>query len=268
MGTRLSGQSDIIASTLEQVSFFSSWPAEAMSVLKNTAELWRFDKGEALIPAGQNVDAVIVLAKGSVTNDRTWPNGKHMMTAVLRTHWPLKVHAVWDGLEAPYGLTAREECVAVFIPRSTFLGVVNNDVNLLTQVMTLICNQLRQEMIAVQMKTVFSLRCQLALYIFYHAQTSFHTITTDEMSAETVPMDVTQDEFAAMLGCSRQKVNRLMKEMEQDGIIHRRGRLVAIADPLLLMDAMEEDEPLSPELRAFIAEQRELILKKARRKTD
>lgn len=268
MGTRLSGQSDIIASTLEQVLFFSSWPAEAMSVLKNTAELWRFDKGEALIPAGQNVDAVIVLAKGSVTNDRTWPNGKHMMTAVLRTHWPLKVHAVWDGLEAPYGLTAREECVAVFIPRSTFLGVVNNDVNLLTQVMTLICNQLRQEMIAVQMKTVFSLRCQLALYIFYHAQTSFHTITTDEMSAETVPMDVTQDEFAAMLGCSRQKVNRLMKEMEQEGIIHRRGRLVTIADPILLMDAMEEDEPLSPELRAFIAEQRELILKKARRKTD
>jgi len=203
-----------------------------MSVLKNAAELWRFDKGEALIPAGQNVDAVIVLAKGSVTNDRTWPNGKHMMTAVLRTHWPLKVHAVWDGLEAPYGLTAREESVAVFIPQSTFLSVVNADANLLTQVMTLICNQLRQEMIAVQMKTVFSLRCQLALYIFYHAQTSFHTISTDEMSAETVPMDVTQDEFAAMLGCSRQKVNGLMKEMEREGVLRRHGRLMEIADPL------------------------------------
>lgn len=264
MGRRVTNQSDVISSTLNKVSLFSTWPANAMSVLQNAAELWRYDKGEMLVPAGQNVDAVIVLATGSVTNDRTWPNGKHMMTAVLRTHWPLKVHAAWDGLEAPYGLTAREECVAVLIPRSTFLEVVNADRNLLTQVMTLICNQLRQEMIAVQMKTVFSLRCQLALYIFYHAQTSFHTITTDEMSAETVPMDVTQDEFAAMLGCSRQKVNRLMKEMEQEGVIRRHGRLVEIADPLLLMDAMEEDEPLAPELRAFIAEQRALILKNRR----
>ncbi len=261
MGIRVSGQSAVIASTLEQVSFFSSWPAEAMGVLRSAAELWRFDKGEIILAAGHPVNSVIVLAKGSVTNERTWPNGKHMMTAVLRTHWPLKIHAVWDGLEAPYGLTAREECLAVLIPRSTFLQVVNKDTHLLTQVMTLICNQLRQEMIAVQMKTVFSLRCQLALYLFYHAQTSFHTIVTDEMSAETVPMDVTQDEFAAMLGCSRQKVNGLMREMEKEGIIQRHGRLVEIADPLLLMDAMEEDEPLAPELRAFIAEQRALILK-------
>ncbi|WOF75163.1 helix-turn-helix domain-containing protein [Parvibaculaceae bacterium PLY_AMNH_Bact1] len=232
-----------------------------MDVLCDAAALWRFDKGEALLTAGQEVDAVIVLAKGSVTNERTWPNGKHMMTAVLRTHWPLKIHAVWDGLEAPYGLTAREKCVAVLIPRSVFLEVVSQDVHLLTQVMNLICNQLRQEVIAVQMKTVFSLRCQLALYLFYHAQTSFHTITTDEMSAETVSMDVTQDEFAAMLGCSRQKVNGLMKTMEREGIIRRHGRLVEIADPLLLMDAMEEDEPLSLELRILIAEQRALILK-------
>lgn len=262
LATRVSGQSDIIASTLRQVSLFSTWSEETMKILRNAAELWRFDKSEVLVAAGQPIETVIVLAKGSVTNDRTWPNGKHMMTAVLRTHWPLKVHAVWDGLEAPYGLTAREECVAVFIPRSTFLSVVNADANLLTQVMTLICNQLRQEMIAVQMKTVFSLRCQLALYIFYHAQTSFHTISTDEMSAETVPMDVTQDEFAAMLGCSRQKVNGLMKEMEREGVLRRHGRLIEIADPLLLMDAMEEDEPLSPELRAFIAEQRERLLNK------
>lgn len=75
-------------------------------------------------------------------------------------------------------------------------------------------------------------------------------------------MDVTQDEFAAMLGCSRQKVNSLMKEMEQEGIIRRHGRLVEIADPFLLMNAMEEDEPLAPELRTFIAEQRALVQKK------
>ena len=268
LATRVSGQSDVIASTLQQVPLFSTWPEETMNILRKAAELWRFDKGEALVAAGQKIDAVFVLAKGSVTNDRTWPNGKHMMTAVLRSHWPLKIHAVWDGLEAPYGLTAREECIAVLIPRPTFLEVVNKDTHLLNLVMNLVCNQLRQEMIAVQMKTVFSLRCQLALYLFYHAQTSFHTITADEMSAETVPMDVTQDEFAAMLGCSRQKVNGLMKEMEREGIIRRHGRLVEIADPLLLMDAMEEDEPLPAEMRAFIAKQRALPLTKPSRKID
>lgn len=187
-----------------------------------------------------------------------------MMTAVLRSGWPLKLHAVWDGLEAPYGLTAREDSLAILIPRQVFLDVVKKDAELLQQITTMICNQLRHEMIAVQMKTVFSLKCQLSLLLFYHAQTSLFTIIIDDMSAETVPMDVTQEEFAAMLGCSRQKVNTMMKEMERDGVLRRHGRLVEIADPLLLMDAMEEDEPLAPELRAFIAHQRELLLQKTR----
>ncbi len=264
MATRVSDKNKLINSTLDHVAPFATWPEESRRSLRDASELWRFEKGETVTAAGQPVNALIILAAGSVSNERTWPNGKHMMTAVLRSGWPLKLHAVWDGLEAPYGLVAREDCLAVLIPRAVFLEVVNSDKALLNQIMAMICYQVRQEMISVQMKTVFSLKCQLALLLFYHAQTSLYTIAFDDMSAETVPMDVTQEEFAAMLGCSRQKVNRLMKEMERDGVLRRHGRLIEIADPLLLMDAMEEDEPLSPELRAFIARQRELILQKTR----
>ncbi len=261
MGTRVSGRLDVIKSTLDHVDLFASWPTSAKAALCDAAELWSFDKNESVTVAGEPVDALVVLAEGSVANERTWSNGKHMMSAVLRAGWPLKVPTLWDGFEAPYGLTARDACLAVFVPRNTFLKVVNSDVSLVKQVTDFICRQLRHEIIAVQMKTVFSLRCQLAMMLFYHAQSSFHTISTDEMKPEILPMDVTQDEFAAMLGCSRQKINRLMKEMEHGGLIRRHGRLVEIADPLLLMDAMEEDEPLSAELRNFIAQQRALLSK-------
>ncbi len=259
MGTRVSDQQGIIISTLGQVALFADWPESSIETLCSAAELWRFDKGEEVVTAGEPVTALVILAEGSVTNDRTWPNGKYMATAVLRAGWPLKVPALWDGLESQYGLTARETCLAILIPRNAFLSVTNSDVALLRQVTDFICKQLRHEIVAVQMKTVFSLRCQLALILFYHAQTSFHTTTADDLGNQIVPMDVTQDEFASILGCSRQKINSLMREMEHDGIIRRRGRLVEISNTSLLLDAMEEEEPIPPEMHHLIAQQRKLF---------
>jgi CRP/FNR family transcriptional regulator, cyclic AMP receptor protein len=259
LGTRVSGQQALIASTLDNVELFSAWPESAKSALRSAAELWRFEKGEAVVRAGEPVSSLVVLAEGSVTNDRTWPNGKYMITAVLRTGWPLKVPALWDGLDSQYGLTAREKCLAVLIPREAFFSLTSGNISILHQVTDFICRQLRHEIIAVQMKTVFSLRCQLALTLFYHAQTSFHTTTADDLGNQIVPIDVTQDEFASILGCSRQKINNLMREMEHDRIIRRKGRQVEIASTSLLLDAMEEDEPIPPEMHRLIAQQRKLF---------
>jgi len=259
LGTRVSDLQALIISTLDQVALFADWPESAKETLYSAAELWRFDKGEEVVAAGEVAYGLVVLAEGSVANERTWPNGKHKMTAGLRTGWPLKVPALWDGLESQYGLTARETCLAILIPRNVFLSVTTGDVVLLQQVTDFICKQLRHEIIAVQMKTVFSLRCQLALLFFYHAQTSFHTTLAEEIGDQIVPMDVTQDEFASMLGCSRQKVNLLMKQMERDGVIRRQGRQIEIADTNLLLDAMEEDEPLPQEMRNLIAQQRKKL---------
>jgi CRP-like cAMP-binding protein len=259
LGTRVSGQQALIASTLNNVELFTAWPESAKSALRSAAELWRFEKGEAVVRAGEPVTALVVLAEGSVTNDRTWPNGKYMITAVLRTGWPLKVPALWDGLDSQYGLTARENCLAVLIPRDAFFSLTTGNISILHRVTDFICRQLRHEIIAVQMKTVFSLRCQLALTLFYHAQTSFHTTTADDLGNQIVPIDVTQDEFASILGCSRQKINNLMREMERDGIIKRKGRQVEIASTSLLLDAMEEDEPIPPEMHRLIAQQRKLF---------
>ncbi len=264
MSKKLSGNQDLISATLKAVDLFSSWPTSALDTLGDATELWSFDKGEAITVSGEHVDALVILATGSIVNERTWENGKHMMSAVLRPFWPLKIHAVWDGIEAPYGLTARENSQALLIPRDVFLRVVKSDISLVESVLDFICRQLRHELVSVQMRTICSLRNQLAIMIFFHAQTSMHTIPVDQMRPDVEPMDVTQDEFAAMLGCSRQKINMLMKEMEKDGILRRHGRLIEVADPLLLMDVMEEDEPVSPELRAFVAHQRDLMEKRKR----
>ena len=48
--------------------------------------------------------------------------------------------------------------------------------------------------------------------------------------------------------------------MEREGAIRRRRRFIEIADPVLLLDVMEEEEPPSPELRMFVAEQRRRLL--------
>lgn len=57
--------------------------------------------------------------------------------------------------------------------------------------------------------------------------------------------DVTQDELASMIGYSRQKVNSIMKAMEEEGILRRHGRLTEITNYLLLADVLDEEGALN-----------------------
>ncbi len=195
---------------------------------------------------------MVVIVEGSLVNERAYANGKHMMTAVLRPGWPLKVPAVLNGLGVPFGLTARVDCLVLFIPKQKFLDIVNSQIELLQNVTNFIGLQYHQDMVSLQLRTMASLECQFALLMIFHAQDAAHLIDEDRGVSNTNVLDVTQEEFASMLGCSRQKINVIMKQMERDGLIERHGRLVEIINYVGLLELIEQEDPVHPDFRTAI----------------
>lgn len=252
MGVKVSDTQSVISATIDGVDLFSTWPGEIKAELCAAAELWTFSKGEVVLQAGEPAHSVVVIAEGSLVNERVYANGKHMMTAVLRPGWPLKVPAVLNGLGVPFGLTARVDCLVLFIPRQKFLDIINSRIELLQTVTTFIGLQYHQDMVSLQLRTMASLECQFALLMIFHAQDAAHLIDAEKGVAKTNVLDVTQEEFASMLGCSRQKINVIMKQMERDGLIERHGRLVEIINYIGLLELIEREDPVHPDFRATI----------------
>jgi CRP-like cAMP-binding protein len=249
MGAKVSDTQSVIQATIDRVDLFSPWPDEVKSELCAAAELWTFSKGEVVLQAGEPAHSVVVIVEGSLVNERIYANGKHMMTAVLRPGWPLKVPAVLNGLGLPFGLTARVDSLVLFIPRQKFLDIVNSRIELLQKVTMFIGLQYQQDMVSLQLRTMASLECQFALLMIFHAQDAAHLIDEDRTVSKTRVLDVTQEEFASMLGCSRQKINVIMKQMERDGLIERHGRLVEIINYIGLLELIELEDPVDPEFR-------------------
>ncbi len=252
MGVNISDTQSVIPATIDRVGLFAAWPEEIKSELRAAAELWTFSKGEVVLQAGEPAHSVVVIAKGSLVNERVYANGKHMMTAVLRPGWPLKVPAVLNGLGVPFGLTARVDCLVLFIPRQKFLDIVNNRIDLLQKVTTFIGLQYQQDMVSLQLRTMASLECRLALLMIFHAQEAAHLIDGERSVSKTDVLDVTQEEFASMLGCSRQKINVIMRQMERGGLIERHGRLVEIINYVGLLELVEREDPVDPDFRKAI----------------
>lgn len=246
MSTRVFDKADMIRATLKSVGLFSKWRTDQFDALCASAQMWQYGKGETVMQAGEHAKGVFVLARGSLLNGRTWPNGKQMATTILRPGWPFAVLATWDGHENPYSAQARVDSLVVLVPRATFVGLVRGDVERMQEFTDYLIVQLRQDIEAVQTRLTGSLRCIMAKYLAYLSRPGVHMSFDDPTSMDPTASDVTQDEMAAMLGTARQTVNRMMKRMEREGILVRRGNTIRVVNFLGLLAAMEEDEPLYP----------------------
>jgi CRP-like cAMP-binding protein len=54
------------------------------------------------------------------------------------------------------------------------------------------------------------------------------------------PCDVSQSELAALVGASRPKLNRVLMQLEADGLLAREGRVYAVDTKGLAVQAAEE----------------------------
>jgi len=257
MAEMKSGRGELVAALLAKVDPFDKWPAASRQALCDSAEFWTYAKGEQIFPVDEPVPGVAVVVSGSVYHEREWANGGHLLINIARPGWPLRIPAAYDGGPTQYGLRARRDCEIILLPARRFRDIANADVDALKTITRFIALQHRQELSRIELSTVGSLACQIAVYLLLQSQDSFQVVpeVPETLKGQRLaPFDITQDELALMTGCSRQHVNSAMKGMERDGAIQRHGRLVEVVNYLKLLDYIEEKEMSHPTWRAAITE--------------
>ncbi len=238
----------MIGAALRKVDLFAKWPADAVAQMAAAAQLWRFAKGELVYQAGTPAIGVVILMDGSLFEGRSWSNGKHMATTIVRPGWPIGVAAVWRGVDCFYDGMARADLLAVLIPRTDFLVAARGDPKRIEDLLNFTCTQIGQDIVALHTRANGSTRCVMAMYLAYLSRPSIHLVEEPD-AVDPTAFDVTQDELAAMLHLTRQTTNQLMKSMERDGVLTRDGNRLRIVNFLKLLAIMEEDEPIHPAWR-------------------
>ncbi|HEY2070345.1 MAG TPA: Crp/Fnr family transcriptional regulator [Rhizomicrobium sp.] len=255
MGIRVNGQPKLIAAALRGIRLFADWPDTALQPLHDTAQLWRYKKGETVVERGDPATGVWGVVTGSATSGRNAANGTYYLQGV---QWPGEVFgltAAIDGFTSPFSHGTRTDALLVLIPRAAFLEALYADPAHLRSLLAFISTRTRVEYEAGYTHIAEPLSCSLAKLLAFLPRRSLVISDSQPGSPgwiDPAPVDLTQDELAAMMGVARQTVNRAMMSFLQNNIVARDGEAIRVVNFKKLLAIMEEIEPLPEEWRIEI----------------
>lgn len=245
---------DKVATALRATRLFAGWPDAALQPLLKAAELQRYSKGQTIAERGVAPAGIWIVATGSVTSYRATANGKYFLQGVL---WPgdlFGLMPIVDGGAMPLSHDARREALVVFIP-SVPLQNALSDSERMRDLAVFVCYRLRVEYEVLFTASAESLSVRLAKYLAFLPRRSLYASEGLPGSASGVdpsPIELTQDELAAMFGVSRQTLNRAISPFLRSGIVLRDGDRIRVVNFRKLLSIIEENERLPDAWRVEI----------------
>lgn len=232
----------LVRTTIAHTRLFADWPPHILDAIACGSELRSFKSGEAAIRMGEPSHNMVVVVSGAFRVERKLKNDKAIVFDFLLPGQSTSHLAVFDGVAPAFDIVAKTDARCVFIPRETILAAVGRDPDRLMDIIQFLCRRTRMDYEGTHLRIGNSLRCQIAKLLVYWARGPERPGAT----AACVPFALSQDDLAAMLGCSRQTVNRELAALGKLGIVTQSYRKIEINDIPALMTIMDSEDPDRP----------------------
>jgi len=247
MTIQTSDRAALARAALHRTRLFADWPEEVLDALCAAGIMQRYRKGQSVVRQGDPPSGLWLITEGSLVNSRALHSGRRIVFEHLLPGQITGVLPVLDGLPAVFDVTVKDRAAALFIPRDAFIAVIRDDPRLLMRIVEFLCRRTRLDYENIQMKVVNSTRVQLVKIILYLARGP--GLPGPEFE---VPVGVSQDDVADMMGVTRQTVNKEMMPLLRAGILAWRYRRIYILDAKRLFDIAEAEGRLPPEMNDVI----------------
>ncbi len=196
---------------------FSALPDAARTALSSSPRV-SLHRDEMLFSAGDLAEAVYVVLTGEIALEIDGADGKSICVSSLKAGGVFGEIALLDGMPRSVGARAAAPATLLSIKAATFLGLVRAHPDFALAIIRDLAGKVRSTNGQVSGLSFKSLRGRVAGLIASLGQ-----------SQATIAM--TQNELAARLGASREKVNGHLQAMQAAGAIRlARGR-IEVTDP-------------------------------------
>jgi CRP-like cAMP-binding protein len=130
-----------------------------------------------------------------------------------------------DGEPCSADVTAQEDCVLLLIERSQFLNLLRANSGLCLHLMALLTRRLRRANAALEDMALLDLPARLGRLLA--------RLATDYgvpvRSGTRIEVKLSQKDLSSLVGASREKVNRQLRQWEEDGVLGKdSGRMVVV----------------------------------------
>jgi CRP/FNR family cyclic AMP-dependent transcriptional regulator len=230
IGPMLVGRS--ILEALSTIPFFAGLDRAALERVAAGMRTRRFRRGEVIFHIGDPGDALFVIVDGEVKISLPSETGDEAILATLRVGHVFGELALLDGAPRSASATAISATETVVLPRDRFRELIATEAGVRDALLASIAGELRRLTTHVEELHFLDITGRLAARLVRLAQEGG---TRGGDGAIRLRSNLTQGDLAAMVGCTRQSVNKLLGQFTDDGLIRldREGIVVTDLDGLI-----------------------------------
>ena len=218
-------QAEFAVEALGRCRLFEGMGPDELRAMARTLRARRFRRGEVLFHEGDPGDALFVVASGAVKVVVPSEDGEEAILATLRRGDFLGELALLDGAPRSASAVALEATEALALPRDQFLALVATEPAIRDALMASLAGELRRLTTHVAELHFLDLTGRLAARLARLAEEH-----GDRLPDGSVRLDapLTQSDLAAMIGATRQSVNKLLGEFEADGLLKMERDVIVV----------------------------------------
>jgi CRP-like cAMP-binding protein len=200
---------------LARCPLFANADERILSSIANRLRRRRFRRGEVIMHQGDPGDSLYVVASGAVKIVLPSTEGEEAIIATLRPGDFFGELALLDGAPRSATATSLEQSEMLVLPRAVFMELLDNLPGLRDALLASLARELRRLTGHVEELHFLDLAGRLAMRLTRLANEA----DPDAESSVRLDWPYTQSDLAAMIGGTRQSVNRLLSQLVDEGLI-------------------------------------------------
>jgi CRP-like cAMP-binding protein len=216
-----------VLASLAAIPFFGGLEPDALERLAAGMRSRRFRRGEVIFHVGDPGDALFVIVSGEVKISLPSETGDEAILATLRPGDVFGELALLDGAPRSASASALTPAETVILPRERFRELIATEPGVRDALLASIAGELRRLTTHVEELHFLDITGRLAARLARLAQESGTPLPDGSLRLRT---NLTQGDLAAMVGCTRQSVNKLLGQFTDDGLIRLERDAIVVTD--------------------------------------
>lgn len=216
-----------VLASLAAIPFFSGLDPVALERLAASMRSRRFKRGEVLFHIGDPGDALFVIVTGEIKISLPSDTGEEAILATLGPGAVFGEVALLDGAPRSASATALMATETVVLPRDRFRELIATEEGVRDALLASIAGELRRLTTHVEELHFLDITGRLAASLVRLAHEGGTPLPDGAIRLRS---NLTQGDLAAMVGCTRQSVNKLLGQFADAGLLRLERVGIAVID--------------------------------------
>jgi CRP/FNR family cyclic AMP-dependent transcriptional regulator len=210
---------------LARTEIFQSLQQADIDLILARATVRRVARGSPILRRGDPNSGMVVVMSGRVRVSVISEDGKEVTLSVLGQSEVLGEMSLLDGDSSSADVTAQEDCVLMVIDRGQFLNLLGQNSGLCLHLMAVLTRRLRRANAALEDIALLDLPTRLGRLLVKLASDYGVPVRT----GTRIEVKLSQKDLGTLVGASREKVNKQIREWEEEGVLGKdSGRMVVV----------------------------------------